>query len=157
MQTDNTQNQQIPNGQGLKIAILLPYFNEKYGLKLYNNTTETLKSHGVEDITLVRTPGALELPFTAQETIKTLKPNTVIALGVIIQGETDHYNHVCTETFRGLMEIQLRLETPIIFGILTCKTEKQVHQRVSKNGLNKGKSFAEAALIQAELRNNGSN
>ena len=152
MQISESKNQEIPNGKGVKITILLPHFNEKYGLKLYENTVETLKSHGVEDLTLVRTPGALELPFTAQKIISSSnpdsKPDVIIALGIVIRGETSHYDYVCSETFRGLMDVQLRLETPIVFGILTCETGKQVQERISKTGLNKGKSFAETALIQ---------
>jgi len=112
-----------------------------------------LLEYGVkkQNIKLERVPGALELPFAAQKIIKTKKINVVIALGIVIKGETNHYDFVCAETFRGLMDVQLKLNTPIIFGILTCKTHKQVKDRISKNGLNKGKSFAEAALIQASL------
>jgi len=136
----------MQNKKNLKIAILLPYFNEKYGLKLYKNTEETLKKHGIKNIKLIRVPGALELPFAAQKIIKKDRPNVVIALGVVLKGETSHYELVCNETFRGLMDIQLKLETPIIFGVLTCKTEKQVRER-----LNRGKEFAEAAIVQSKI------
>lgn len=132
--------------KNLKIVILLPYFNEKYGLKLYKNTEETLKKHGIKNIKLIRVAGALELPFAAQKIIKKTKPNAVIALGVVLKGETSHYELVCSETFRGLMDVQLKLETPIIFGVLTCKTEKQVKKR-----LNRGKEFAEAALLTTKI------
>jgi 6,7-dimethyl-8-ribityllumazine synthase len=130
----------------LKIAILLPYFNEKYGFKLYKNTEKTLKEYGVGNIELVRVPGALELPFAAQKVIKRSRPNAVIALGVVLKGQTSHYELVCSETFRGLMDIQLKFNTPIIFGILTCKTEKQVKERISR-----GEEFAEAAIIQSNI------
>lgn len=132
--------------KNLKIVILLPYFNEEYGLKLYKNTEATLKKHRVKNIKLIRVPGALELPLAAQKTIKKDRPNAVIALGVVLKGETSHYELVCNETFRGLMDVQLKLETPIIFGVLTCKTEKQVKERLSN-----GKSFAEAALLTTKI------
>jgi len=132
--------------KNLKIVILLPYFNEEYGLKLYKNTEQTLKKRGVKNIKLIRVAGALELPFAAQKIIKKDKPDAVIALGVVLKGETSHYELVCSETFRGLMDVQLKLETPVIFGVLACKTEKQVKER-----LNKGKEFAEAALIQLNI------
>jgi 6,7-dimethyl-8-ribityllumazine synthase len=150
MQTDQNQQLKIPNGENLKISILLPYFNEKIGLELYENTLETLKANGTkeENIKLIRVPGALELPFAAQKEIKNSSPDGIIALGVVIKGETDHYDYVCGETLRGLMDVQLKLETPIVFGLLTCETEKQATDRASKEGLNKGKSFAETALIQ---------
>ncbi|MFA4891455.1 MAG: 6,7-dimethyl-8-ribityllumazine synthase [Candidatus Gracilibacteria bacterium] len=150
MQLTPTEKLKIPSGKDLKITILLPYFNEEIGLELYQNTVSTLEENEVkkENIKLVRVPGALELPFAAQKEIKSAKPDVVIALGVVIKGETSHYDYVCSETFRGLMDVQLKLETPIIFGILTCKNKKQAQKRASKNGLNKGKSFALAALIQ---------
>jgi 6,7-dimethyl-8-ribityllumazine synthase len=143
----------IPQGEDLKISIILPYFNETIGLELCQNTEETLLQNGVKkkNIKLLRIPGAFELPFAAQKEIKKSKPNVVIALGVVIKGETDHYDQVCDQTFRGLMDVQLKLETPIIFGILTCNTKKQAENRASKKGLNKGKSYALAALIQASL------
>lgn len=136
----------MQNKKNLKIVILLPYFNEEYGLKLYKNTEATLKKHGVKNIKLIRVAGALELPLAAQKTIKKDRPNAVIALGVVLKGETSHYELVCSETFRGLMDVQLKLETPIIFGILTCKTEKQVKER-----LNRGKEFAEAVLLTIKI------
>lgn len=153
METKPAKKHTIPSGENLKIAILLPYFNEKIGLELYQNTLDTLLSRKVKgkNIRLVRVAGALELPFAAQKVIKKLKPDSVIALGVIIKGETSHYTQVCNETFRGLMNIQLKLETPIVFGILTCETEFQAKRRASKTGLNKGKSYAETALIQANI------
>src|SRR3989339_806435 len=95
--------------KNLKIVILLPYFNEEYGLKLYKNTEQTLKKRGVKNIKLIRVAGALELPFAAQKIIKKDKPDAVIALGVVLKGETSHYELVCSETFRGLMDVQLKL------------------------------------------------
>ncbi|MBT3704888.1 6,7-dimethyl-8-ribityllumazine synthase [Candidatus Peregrinibacteria bacterium] len=143
----------IPGGEDLNILVILPYFNETIGLELYQNTEETLLQNGVKkkNIKLLRIPGAFELPYAAQNEIKRSSPDAVIALGVVIKGETDHYDQVCDQTFRGLMDVQLKLETPIIFGILTCNTKKQAENRASSKGLNKGKSYALAALIQANL------
>jgi 6,7-dimethyl-8-ribityllumazine synthase len=141
------------SGKNLKIAILLPFFNEDIGLELYENALEELIDNGVQtkNLKLIRVPGALELPFAAQKVIKRNKPNVVIALGAVIRGDTDHYDFVCGETFRGLMKVQLKLETPIVFGVLTCKNMKQAKVRASKNGQNKGKSFAEAAIMQSNI------
>lgn len=139
--------------KNLKIAILLPYFSEEIGLELYENTLETLMDNGIQtkNLKLIRVPGALELPFAAQKIIMKNKPHAVIALGVVIRGDTNHYDYVCGETFRGLMDVQLKLNTPIIFGVLTCEKEKQAKLRASSKGLNKGKSFAEAAIMQANI------
>jgi len=130
----------------MKITILLPEFNEKYGSKLLNSTIKSLESNGIKNPKIIRVPGALELPFAALKEIKNNKPNVLIALGVVIQGETDHYEHVCTQTFRGLMDVQLQTETPIVFGVLTCKTENQAVDRIEN-----GKWFAETAIKMARI------
>lgn len=142
----------VPSGEKLKIAVLLPYFNEEIGLELLNNTFETLIENKVkkENVRLVRVPGALELPFASQQLIK--KHDAVIALGVVIKGESDHYDIVCKETFRGLMDVQLKFNVPIIFGVLTCNNIKQAKERASKKGLNKGRSFALSAILQAKIK-----
>jgi len=144
----------LQSDKNLKAEILLPYFNEEIGLELYKNALEALLKSDVKEknIGLTRVPGALELPFAAQKIIKGRRPDVVIAIGVVIKGETDHYDVVCNETFRGLMDVQLKLNTPIIFGVLTCKTLKQAKDRASKKGLNKGKSFAMAAIIQSKIK-----
>ena len=153
METQSQNKHQIPSGENLKVAILLPYFNEKYGLELLSNTKEILLKHEVQEnnIDVRRVPGALELPYSAQKTIKSSNPDVVIALGIIIRGETSHYDYVCSETFKGLMDVQIKLETPIVFGILTCENKNQAKERILKTGVNKGKSFAETAIIQACL------
>jgi len=125
----------------MKIVILLPRFNEEYGLKLLDSTIKTLNKNKIKNIQTIRVPGALEIPFAALKAIKKSKPNVVIALGIILKGETDHYEYVSSETFRGLMDVQLKTETPIVFGVLTCRTEKQVKDR-----LDNGKWFAETAI-----------
>jgi 6,7-dimethyl-8-ribityllumazine synthase len=153
MEIKSTNHKPIPKGDNLKISIVLPYFNEKIGLELYENCMEALLENGVKksNTNLVRVPGALEVPFATQKEIKSSNPDAVIALGAVIKGETDHYDQVCNETFRALMDLQLKLETPIIFGILTCNTEAQAKNRSSKTGMDKGKSYALAALIQTDL------
>ncbi|MBT3865180.1 6,7-dimethyl-8-ribityllumazine synthase [Candidatus Peregrinibacteria bacterium] len=150
---EKTQDTQVPEENNIKVSILLPYFNDELGTELHQNTVDALHQFKIkpENITLTRTPGALELPFTAQQIIKKDSPDVVIALGIIIKGETSHYKHVCGETYSGLMNVQLKTETPIIFGVLTCKTIEQAKERCSKNGLNKGRSCAEAAIIQAQV------
>lgn len=128
----------------MKVTILLPRFNEKYGLKLLASTVKTLEEKGIKDAEIIRVPGALELPLAALRAIKEKRPNVIIALGIVLKGETDHYEYVSSETFRGLMTVQLQTETPIVFGVLTCRTEDQVIDRIEN-----GKSFAETAIAIA--------
>lgn len=131
-----------------KIAIVLPYFNENIGLKIYEKCRLELLKCGVkkQNITLIRVPGALETPFAAMRLAKKKSCNAIIALGVIVKGETDHYTYVCKETYRGLMNINLEARIPVIFGVLTAKTRKQAIERISK-----GKDFARNALKMTEI------
>lgn len=136
------------NGSKLKIAIILPYFNESLGLKLYEKTISELQKNQVsqKQITLFRTSGSLELPFAAQKIINRKNPDVIIALGIVIRGKTSHYELVIGETYRGLMQVQLEAKKPIIFGVLGCENIKQVKER-----LDKGEDFASAAIIQAQI------
>lgn len=151
------KNNDIPeiriDGSNLKICIVLPYFNDEIGLELLENAKKELLAHKVKEknIKIFRVSGALEIPFACKKIIKKEKPSAIIALGVIIRGETSHYDLVCEETYRGIMDIQLNAEIPISFGILTCENINQAKNRASEEGLNKGKDAALAALIQTSL------
>lgn len=136
------------DGSGLKIAIILPYFNEEIGLKLLESAREELLKHKVpeENIQIVRVAGALEIAYACQKTILDKKPDAIIALGVIIRGDTSHYDLVTQESYRSVMEVQLEYKVPITFAILTCENEKQAQSRFDK-----GREAAQAALIQASL------
>ena len=142
-------------GKNLRIAIILPRFNDSLGNILLNNTHETLLRRGVQgkNITLFRVPGALELPLTAKILAKKKKYDAIIALGVVIKGDTPHFEHVCTQCHRGLMDVGLETETPVIFGVITALNEQQARDRVEKKRLNKGRQYAETAIELANLLN----
>lgn len=152
----NSSKAQISNAKNLKIAVILSRFNDSLGNELYENTLQTLKKQGVKagNIKLIRVPGALELPLAAKLLAKQKKFHAIIALGVVIKGETPHFEHVCTQSQRGLMDVQLQTEIPVIFGVITANTVKQAKDRVEKSKLNKGKEFAESAIEMAALIKN---
>lgn len=137
------------DGKKLKIAIVLPYFNEELGLELLENTKKELLKNDIQEknISLTRVAGALELPFACKK-IALKKPDAIIALGIVIRGETSHFDLVTETAHQGLMKVQLKELVPVIFGILACENLKQVKDRISSKGLNKGQEFAQAALIQ---------
>lgn len=141
------------SGKAYKIAVILARFNDELGLELYKNTRDTLMENGVlpKNIDLIRAPGALELPLVAQTLAHTKKYHAIIALGVVIKGDTPHFDYVCQETYRGLMDVNLTTGIPTIFGVLTVNNLKQAKDRTSKTKLNKGKEFAESALEMANL------
>lgn len=152
MNLKSTQKIKI-DGNRLKIAIVLPYFNDQIGVELLKNAKEELKRNSVKEknITLIRVAGALEIPFACQKIALREKTDAIIALGVIIKGETGHYDLVCKNTYEGIMKVQLENKIPISFGVLTCENAKQARKRASKNGLNKGKDAALAILIQTSI------
>ncbi len=151
MELENNDLQLDIDGKDMKIVIILPYFNEKIGLELLENAKAELETHNVKNIEVVRTSGALEIPFACQRIIEKQKPNAIITLGAIIKGETSHYDMVCNTTYSGINTVQLEHNVPIIYGVLTCDNIEQANQRSSKEGSNKGKQAAQAALIQTQL------
>lgn len=148
MQTGKKQDIKV-NGKKLKLAVILPYFNEELGLELFENVKRELIRNNVleKNINLTRVAGALEIPFACKK-LAMIQPDAIIALGIVIRGETSHYDLVTETTHQGLMKVQLEEVVPIIFGVLACENLKQIKERISEKGLNKGKEFAQAALIQ---------
>jgi 6,7-dimethyl-8-ribityllumazine synthase len=149
----STSNPQNLNGKNLRIAIILARYNDAIGEELLKNTHDTLIEHGVAEsnIKTFRVPGALELPLTAKLIAKKKNFDAIIALGVVIKGETAHFEHVCEQSLRGLMDVGLMTETPVIFGVITALNEKQARDRADKDKLNKGREYAETAIEMAGL------
>ncbi len=141
------------NGKPFRFAIILARFNDKLGLELLKNTKETLIANSVKEkrIEIFRVPGALEIPIAASLLAQKHRYHAIIALGVVIKGATPHFQHVSQQCYRGLMDVSLCSDTPVIFGVLTVNNEKQAKERVAKKGLNKGKEYAEAAIEMATL------
>lgn len=140
----STQKKGKSMNKRLKIAIILPRFNDILGTKLLNNTIKELNNLGVKKIETYRVPGTLELPFAALKIALSKKFDGIIALGVVIRGETKHFELVTQTAYQGLMEVVLDEDTPIIFGVLAVENEKQAKARLSK-----GKEFAQAAVEMA--------
>lgn len=135
--------------KNLKIAIILPRFNDELGSELLENTQKQLTVLGVKSTQVYRVPGALELPYAALKIAKAKKQSAIIALGIIIRGETKHFDIVAEEAHRGLMKVSLENDIPVIFGILAVENKKQALDRVRSDRMNKGAEFAEAAVEMA--------
>ncbi|MBN1494211.1 6,7-dimethyl-8-ribityllumazine synthase [Candidatus Peregrinibacteria bacterium] len=123
--------------QKFKIAVVFSEFNKKIGEKLLNKTLEELKKTAKTKI--FKVPGALEIPVVCKKIIVQKKYDAVIALGVVIKGETAHFEHVSNESIRGIQRLSLDHTFPIITGIITAYTEKQADER-TKNGTYYAKS-----------------
>lgn len=137
-----------------KIAIIISRYNDSLGNTLLENVLKTLKKHHVmeKNIKVFQVPGALEIPFAVKKLIKTTpRYDAVITLGMVIKGNTYHFELVCNETYRALMGLSMNSPIPIIFGVLTVNNIAQAEERVSAKKLNKGEEFALSALEMISL------
>lgn len=142
--------------QGLKIGIAASRFNEFIVSKLIGGAEDGLQRHGIsgENIDLVWVPGAFELPFVAKRMVSTGRYDAVICLGAVIRGSTSHYELVCAEVSKGIANVGLNSEIPVIFGVLTTDTIEQAIERAGTKSGNKGFDAAVSAIEMANLIRN---
>ena len=131
-----------------KITVVASRFNNFVVDRLLEACLGTLKNSGLQDqdITVVRVPGAFEIPSTVQYVIKHTTCNAVITLGAVIRGETPHFDYICSECTRGLGEISIANDIPVIFGVLTVDNTEQAMDRAGTEESNKGAESAQAAI-----------
>lgn len=143
----------LTGGAGLKIAIVLARFNEAVGKGLLDGAQDALVRHGVPDanITLVRVPGAYEIPLAAQELAKTGKYDAIVCLGAVIRGSTAHFDYVAGPMASGIANVSLATGVPVAFGVLTTDTLEQAVDRAGAKAGNKGSDAALSALEMVDL------
>ena len=148
----NTYEGQLIAGNE-KFCIIISRFNDFIGSKLLSGAIDELKRHGVSDenIDIVKVPGAFEIPLAAMKFAKTKKYNAIITLGAIIRGATTHYEHVSAELSKGIAQVSLQTEVPVIFGVLTTENIEQAIERAGTKAGNKGADAAKAAIEMANL------
>lgn len=148
----NTYEGQLVAGNE-KFCIIISRFNDFIGSKLLSGAIDELKRHGVSDenIDIVKVPGAFEIPLAAMKFAKTKKYNAIITLGAIIRGATSHYEHVSAELSKGIAQVSLQTEVPVIFGVLTTENIEQAIERAGTKAGNKGADAAKAAIEMANL------
>ncbi|HAT4114124.1 TPA: 6,7-dimethyl-8-ribityllumazine synthase [Clostridium perfringens] len=143
-------------GQDKKIAIVAGRFNEFIVSKLIGGALDAFKRHGVEEenIDLAWVPGAFEIPLIAKKLAKSGKYAGVVCLGTVIRGATSHYDYVCGEVSKGIANVSLDTEVPVIFGIVTTENIEQAIERAGTKAGNKGFDAAMAAIEMANLLEN---
>jgi 6,7-dimethyl-8-ribityllumazine synthase len=136
-----------------RFAIVAARFNALVVQHLVDGALEALRHHGVaaEDVDLVWVPGSFEIPVMAKRLAAGGRYAAIIALGAVIRGETDHYEHVAGIAARGIARVSLDTGVPTIFGVLTCDTLEQALNRAGAKSGNKGADAALAALQMASL------
>ena len=126
-------------GKGMKIGIVLARFNEFIGSKLLSGAEDALIRHGVDedDIEVAWVPGAYEIPLVAKKLATSEKYDAVICLGAVIKGNTPHFDYVSAEVSKGIAQVGLLSEVPVIFGVLTVDNIEQVIERARTKAGNK--------------------
>jgi len=147
--SDELQSLEPLEGSGLRIAIARSRYNDHITSGLRDGAVEFLRRSGAEHI-VVDTPGAFELPLVAKRLLEG-GYDAVVALGAVIDGETDHYEHVAHRASEGLLRVMLDSGKPVAFGILTVREEAHALARSLPGDGNKGAEAAAAALQTALL------
>lgn len=138
---------------GKKFAIVVARFNSFVVESLLEGALDTLERHGEvseQDITLVRVPGAYELPVVAKRLAQQGKYDAIIALGAVIRGGTPHFDFVAGECNKGLAQVSLEFGLPVSFGVITTDS---IEQAIERSGTKAGNKGAEAALGALEMVN----
>ncbi len=145
----------IPNGADFKIGIVVSEWNEKITLNLLKGAKKALLDNGVkeENIQVRFVPGAFELPLGCQFMCEKGEVDGVVAIGVVIQGETKHFDFVCDGATQGIKDVNLKYNTPVAFCVLTDNNEQQSIDRSGGIHGNKGIECAVACLKMVGLKN----
>lgn len=130
-----------------RVGIVASRFNEEICARLLEGAQEEAARQGVTDLTVHRVPGALEIPLVLQWMAQSGRFDALVALGVVVRGETYHFEIVSNESARGIMDVALQFGIPVANGILTTNNDEQAYAR-----LDKGAEAVRVALELAALR-----
>lgn len=136
-----------------KYAIVIARFNDFIGSKLLEGCVDALKRHGVDDenIEVIWVPGAFEIPLVAKKLAKSSKYSAIITLGAVIKGSTPHFDYVSAEVSKGVAQVALQSDIPVIFGVLTTDNIEQAIERAGTKAGNKGADAAKTAIEMVNL------
>jgi 6,7-dimethyl-8-ribityllumazine synthase len=140
------------SAQGLRIGIVVSRYNQFITEKLLEGALDGIKSHGgdPENATIVRVPGAFEIPLIAEKLAASGQYDALVCLGAVIRGDTPHFDYVCDAVTRGIGDAVQTYKIPISFGVLTTDNVQQAMERVGTKDANKG---YEALLTAVEMVN----
>ncbi|HKE86320.1 MAG TPA: 6,7-dimethyl-8-ribityllumazine synthase [Vicinamibacterales bacterium] len=148
-----TELQGSHTAPGYRFAIIASRFNVDVTDGLVKGARSALADAGVrdEDVTLVRVPGAFELPITAERLAQSGRFDAIICLGCVIKGDTMHFEYISAAASQGIMNASTNSGVPVAFGLLTALTEEQARTRSADGPENKGREAALAAVEMATL------
>lgn len=139
--------------ENIKVGIVVARFNEFITSKLLGGAIDGLKRENVDedDIEVAWVPGAFEIPLIAKKMAASKKYDAIICLGAVIRGATSHYDYVCSEVSKGVAQVSLSSEIPVMFGVLTTDTIEQAVERAGTKAGNKGFECAQGAIEMVNL------
>lgn len=137
----------------IRIGIVAARFNEFITSKLVGGALDALKRHDVNEdsVDIAWVPGAFEIPLIASKMAKSGKYDAVICLGAVIRGSTTHYDYVCSEVSKGIAQVSLASDIPVMFGVLTTENIEQAIERAGSKAGNKGFDCAVGAIEMVNL------
>ncbi|QQD18613.1 6,7-dimethyl-8-ribityllumazine synthase [Spongiibacter nanhainus] len=140
-------------GAAGQFAIVVGRWNSFVVESLLEGALDALRRHGVseDDITIVRAPGAFEIPLVCQKVAASKKYDAIIALGAVIRGGTPHFEYVAGECTKGLAQVSMQHDVPVAFGVLTVDSIEQAIERAGTKAGNKGEEAAMSALEMVSL------
>lgn len=146
----------IPSAQSFKFGIIVSEWNDNITSNLAQGAYDTLVDNGAlpSNIKVIHVPGSYELVIGSQMFLENYDADAVICIGSVIQGETKHFDFVCDATAQGIKDVNLKYNTPVIFGVLTDNTLQQAIDRSGGKHGNKGVECAVAAIKMASIKNN---
>ena len=138
---------------GFRFALLVSRFNEFISSKLLAGALDVLKRHGAaeEDIGVFWVPGCFEIPLAAKKIAKSGHYDAVVCLGAVIRGDTPHFEYVASEVTKGIAQVGLETEIPVMFGIITSDSLEQAIERAGTKAGNKGWDAALGAIEMVNL------
>ncbi len=149
-----TEGSEVPSAKGMKFGIVVAEWNHKITGALYKGAYESLIQHGAseKDIITQTVPGSFELTLGGQLLAEYERPDAVICLGCVIQGETKHFDFICEAVAKGITDLNIKYNLPVVFGVLTTNTHEQAVDRAGGKHGNKGDEAAVTAIKMVALK-----
>ena len=146
-----TEISQTQKKQEKRVALVTSLFNEELTRKLEQGALDCLTRHGIKPAVQIYVPGSMEIPLITQVLLRKKDYDGVVVLGVIIRGETSHYDIICQSVERGCSSLQMEFSKPVGFGVLTTENRKQAEERCGGTKGNRGFEATRATLDMLQL------
>jgi len=141
------------SAEGFRFGIIVSRFNDFISSRLVEGAMDALLRHGAteEQVSVIKVPGAFEIPLTAKKLAERGRYDAVICLGAVIRGSTPHFDYVAAEVSKGIANVSLESRIPVTFGVLTTDNLEQAIERAGSKSGNKGYDGAMAAIEMVNL------